>query len=408
MRFIFLTLGYHPDLTGGAYRYVREVAERLAARGHRITVLCPNPRNDLPPRENRGGVDLHRFTNEPGTFLLNWLRENRHARRCARELELELAGATLWVLCHAYLAPAIAGRQLHAAYLFTGPWAEEFQFARQAVARSRLRRACDWAIASALRQVERKALRKVARILTISQYYARQLPRWHPGALPVVRVISGGVNTQQFQPPPDRLRLRADFGLEQDQFLFLAVRRLDPRMGLLTLIDSFATLSAEFPQARLWLAGSGPQQAALQTRIDTHGLAGRVRLLGFVPEDDLARYYGAADCTLMPSLDLEGFGLATVESLACGTPVLGSRAGATVELLAPLGEALLFEPGSVDALADKLRAVLRGHIKFPDREVCVAYAQSGFGWDRVVAAFEQTARELTVVEPTPDSHQRTP
>jgi glycosyltransferase involved in cell wall biosynthesis len=408
MRFIFLTLGYHPDLTGGAYRYVREVAERLAARGHRVTVLCPNPRNDLPPRESRGGVDLCRFTNEPGTLLLNWLKENRHARRLAKGLELEWAGAALWVLCHAYLAPAISGRPRHIAYLFTGPWAAEFQFARQAVARSRLRRVGDLLIASALRQVERKALRKVARILTISEYYARQLPRWHRGALPAVRVISGGVNTQQFQPPPDRLRLRADLGLEHDQFLFLAVRRLDPRMGLLTLIDSFATLGAEFPQARLWLAGSGPQQAALQTCIDTHGLAGRVRLLGFVPEKDLARYYGAADCTLMPSLDLEGFGLATVESLACGTPVLGSRAGATAELLAPLSETLLFEPGSVDALTDQLRAVLRGQMKLPDREACVAYAQSGFSWGRVVAAFEQTARELTAVEPPPDSSKRAP
>lgn len=164
-------------------------------------------------------------------------------------------------------------------------------------------------------------------------------------------------------------------------------------MGLSQLIEAFATVAQPFPQARLWLAGDGSQRGELQGRIDSHKLAGRVRLLGFVAEADLPALYNAADCTLMPSLDLEGFGLATVESLACGTPVLGSRAGATPELLAPLSEALLFDTVPPAKLSNKLRTILQGQQILPGRAQCRDYAVKQFAWHRPVAGFEQAFTE---------------
>jgi glycosyltransferase involved in cell wall biosynthesis len=394
MRFVFLTLGYHPDLTGGAYRYVAEVAEGLASRAHHVAVLCPNPGNGLEPCEVRAGVALHRFENHHGFFALNWLRETASAARLAREIERK-SRPDFWVLCHAYLAPVVAARSAQTVVLFTGPWAEEYRFARASTTRPAWRRLCDTGIGAVLRHVERRGLSRAARILTISEYYVAQLPIWHPVRLPSVRMISGGVDAQRFQPASNRLALRHDLGLGPDQFLFLTVRRLDPRMGLLTLIDAFAQVAAEHPQAQLWLAGTGPQQAAIEARISSHSLGGRIRLLGRVPEPDLPALYAAADCAVMPSLDLEGFGLATVEALACGTPVLGSDAGATPELVSPLSPGLLFRPGSDRALADKLRAVLRGELALPGRGACSAYARERFRWEAVVAAFEQTAAELS-------------
>jgi glycosyltransferase involved in cell wall biosynthesis len=119
-----------------------------------------------------------------------------------------------------------------------------------------------------------------------------------------------------------------------------------------------------------------------------------VRLLGFVAEESLPRLLNAADCTVMPSLDLEGFGLATLESLACGTPVLGSSAGATPELLEPFSPKLLFDPQQSGALTEKLKSALANPAALPNRSRCRAYALQNFSWDGPVAAFQRCYVEL--------------
>lgn len=395
MRFLFLTLGYHPDLVGGAYRYVAEVAERLAGRGHAVDVICPNPDEArLAAEEMRTGVKLHRYPNGKGAPWTNWWRENAQAEAILRRITSKPAESTLAVVCHAYFTAPRPSRSMQVVSLFTGPWAEEFRFARQSVSRSWQQRTHDLILAGLMRLKERATLRKVARILTISQYYAAQLPRWHGEPLPPVTMISGGVDTARFCPVADRAAVRATLGVKPDEFLFLAVRRLDPRMGLMSLIDAFARCANEFPSARLWIAGTGPQRDALHARLDSQGLAGRARLLGFAADEDLPALFNAADCTVMPSLGLEGFGLATVESLACGTPVIGSRAGATPELLSALNDGLLFAANDTDALAAKLRAVLSEPTRLPGRDPCRDYVMQNFLWDRPVAAFEQCHREL--------------
>jgi glycosyltransferase involved in cell wall biosynthesis len=160
-------------------------------------------------------------------------------------------------------------------------------------------------------------------------------------------------------------------------------------MGLMHLIEGFARAAKLYPHARLWIAGKGSQQAALESRIASLGIAHQARLLGFVAEEELPRLYGMADCTLMPSLDLEGFGLATAESLACGTPVVASRAGANPELVSPLGEGLLFEPGSADSIAASLEQILSGTLPLPLQAQCAEYARREFRWDRPADAMER-------------------
>ena len=395
--FIFLTLGFHPDQVGGAFRYVAEVATRLAARGHRVEVICPNADHQRPAPETRRGVTLLRFPNGEGFFWTNWRRENAAARGLLHACLANAGPAArpLVVVCHAFLAPAAADAPAPQVALFTGPWAEEFLFSRQARRRSLPKRCFDTLVAERLRAVERAGLVRARRILTISEYYVAQLPQWHPIALPPVTMMSGGVDAETFCPVTVRAAVRTKLGLAPDELVFLTVRRLDPRMGLLTLLEAFAVARREHPQARLWLAGTGPQRDELTARAAALGLGEAVRFHGFVPDAELPDCYRAADCTVVPSLALEGFGLVTAESLACGTPVLGSDSGATPELLAPLGRHLLFPSGSAESLADKLGEVLASPASLPARERCRDYAVRAFSWDRPVAALEQAAVELT-------------
>jgi glycosyltransferase involved in cell wall biosynthesis len=221
------------------------------------------------------------------------------------------------------------------------------------------------------------------------------------GELPMFRnqpvmVVGGGADLRRFQPPADRLALRAEWGIREGDFLFLTVRRLDPRMGLKLVIKAFSAISAEFPKARLWLAGRGRQQAELAADIEGAGLGDQARLLGFVPEEKLSGLYAAADCVLMPSLDLEGFGLVTAEALACGTPVAASRAGANAEVIEGLSPALLFSAGDPVALTHKLREILASPAGLPSRDRCAAYARERFRWDRPADACERAWDRLAI------------
>lgn len=160
-------------------------------------------------------------------------------------------------------------------------------------------------------------------------------------------------------------------------------------MGLTHLVDAFIQIAKRYPQAQLVIAGKGSQREALQASIDASGLGSRIRLLGFVSEEDLPRLYASADCVLMPSLDLEGFGLSTAEALASGTPVLASRSGANPELVEPLGRSLLFNPADTESLASALQGVMDGSLPLPSRQRCAEYARTAFRWDRPSNAIEQ-------------------
>ena len=394
MRYLVVSLGYHPDVPGGAWRVAAEQATGLAARGHSVEVITAHPGGEVPLAEVRRGVRISRYPQHHGAFYANWREENRAAAALIRKSLAAGCPSTLLIQHHAYLEPAVATAPCRVLHVYHGPWAEEYRYAVRGRDRGVVRRLFDAGVIHIMHRVERRALRRADRILVLSRHFADLLPAWHGRRIRQPEIVPGGVDFSRFAPAPDRDEVRRAWGLTPEDRLLVALRRLDPRMGLDLLIDAFAQVLPAFPHARLWLTGKGSAENALRERIDRLGLAGTVRLLGVLEEDDVPRLLNAADLTLMPSLDLEGFGLATAESLACGTPVLGSRAGATPELLEPLDPRLLFESGSTAAIADALRRVLQDPAQLPPRVECVRYARARFSWERQVLACEGMARDL--------------
>ena len=114
--------------------------------------------------------------------------------------------------------------------------------------------------------------------------------------------------------------------------------------------------------------------------------------VGPVAEDELLDWYRAADIFVLPTVAYEGFGMVTVEALASGTPVVGTPAGATPELLARLDQRLVAQGSDPDSLAAAIREVLT----FADADLrarCRDYALARFDWDRVTPAWEEALEE---------------
>jgi glycosyltransferase involved in cell wall biosynthesis len=201
-----------------------------------------------------------------------------------------------------------------------------------------------------------------------------------------VRVVPGGVDLARFAPPGDRLAARRRLGLLESAPVLFCLRNLEPRMGLELLLGAMPAVLARHPEALLVIGGDGPLAGPLRDRARALGLGAAVRFLGFVPEPELPLVYGAADVFVLPSERLEGFGLVTLESLACGTPVIGTRVGATPELLEPLDPALLSDP-TPDALARAVLAFLAREDRATLAARCRAHT-APYAWERVAERLE--------------------
>ena len=202
-----------------------------------------------------------------------------------------------------------------------------------------------------LSQIEKQILSRAAAIVVLSEYSSRELKRLYN--LPSI-LIPGGVNSKRFQPVG---RERSDQDLR-----LVTLRNLVPRMGLTQLVRALTLLPSD---VRLDIGGEGPSRPALENLISSLGLGDRVRLLGHIPDAQLPRFYSGADWFVLPTVALEGFGLVILESLSCGTPVLGTRIGAIPELLERFDSLWVIPEASSEAIASTLSSVAKQPLPDP-------------------------------------------
>lgn len=133
-------------------------------------------------------------------------------------------------------------------------------------------------------------------------------------------IVPNGIDVDAFQPDEAaRNQLRRELGL-RDEFLWLAVGRLEPVKNYPAMLSAMSKLP---DRARLFIAGSGPLESDLRALAERLGLAGRMRLLGFVP--DAAPWMQAADGFVLSSL-WEGLPMALLEAAACALPAVACDA----------------------------------------------------------------------------------
>jgi glycosyltransferase involved in cell wall biosynthesis len=293
---------------------------------------------------------------------------------------------------HPYPAWRMVGtgafRQTPTASVFLSGWAEEYDVRRPGRRHLAHRLGRRFRLA-----VERRVLSSVGRVLAMSRFMAERAHALHGLGPDRIRIVPGGVDRERFRPAPDRPGARAAFGLPPAGAVVLTLRNLEPRMGLEPLVAAMPAIRAGHPDALLVVAGDGPLRRELEARVTALGLGRHVRFTGFVGEADLPALYAAADLFVLPTQALEGFGLVTLEALACGTPVVGTRVGATPELLEPLDPALVVDAPTPEAIAAGVaRFLARG-----DREALSARCRAhtaAYDWSQIAEALERELLEL--------------
>ncbi len=142
--------------------------------------------------------------------------------------------------------------------------------------------------------------------------------------------------------------------------------RLTRQKGVHVLLDAWRTVALEIPQARLLIAGDGPERAALE-----QAAGAGVTFLGSVPHADLNEIARGAWIQVVPSVGFEPFGLVAVEGMMRGSAVVAARSGGLADLVEHNVTGRLTEPGDRDGLADTLVAMLS------DRKLCEQMGDRG-------------------------------
>ncbi len=186
--------------------------------------------------------------------------------------------------------------------------------------------------------------------------------------------------------------LRSQLQLPAEGRLMLTVRRLEARMGLENLIIAASEVMHRRPMDafHLLIAGKGSLEGKLRDLIRQQDVENRVHLLGLVPREQLPLYYRSADLFLLPTLAIEGFGLATVEALASGVPAMGTRVGGTVEILKHIDDKLLFPGTDPKSLATGLERFLNDPESFHALgSRCRLEVEEKYSWEKVVDRIEE-------------------
>nr|WP_242463517.1 glycosyltransferase [Rhodothalassium salexigens] len=186
-----------------------------------------------------------------------------------------------------------------------------------------------------------------------------------------VTVLRNGVDATVFRPEPDAAAaLRAEHG-RPGEAVWLSVGHLIERKGHDLAIRALSLA----PEGRLWIVGTGPEEAALRALARQLGLADRVRFLGAFPHDRLAAIYSAADVLILGSTR-EGWPNVLLESMACGTPVVATAVNGSPEVVRADVAGRVVPERTAAAVAEAVAAVLA---QAADGAAVRAYAED-FSW----------------------------
>jgi glycosyltransferase involved in cell wall biosynthesis len=185
-------------------------------------------------------------------------------------------------------------------------------------------------------------------------------------------VVPGGVSLGSFAPAAAR---------EERPTLLLSGAFEEPRKGAGTVLAALPLLAEDHPDIQLWLSGPGDGAALLAAASDD--ARARTTVLGVGRHDEQAERYGRAWATVLPSTD-DSFGMALIESHACGTPIVVSTDGAPQELVTPGVTGELCEPKDPPGFADACRRAF-ALLDDPGTVAACRAAAAHFDWDEALA-----------------------
>lgn len=366
MRIGFYTFSFLPTV-GGAELLLHSLADSLVERGHRVTVWAPRVRgqdNRVAARyrlRRYGRPSSKRFGARQTLPLLLWETwgQRPHLLHCHGAYPAGYVGAAF---------KRVTGTPLlirpHGSDILPGEWID---------------------------RNPRLAARMMKALLTADVVVAQ-------GHSLAERLRSLGVPVDRLRVIHNGVRLpAAESAVAAREPLILAMGSLTPKKGFDVLLRAFAQVRERLPEARLVIAGEGPEGRPLGELARSLGITVSVEFPGIVTGEAKRGLFARA-CAFISASRREPFSNANLEAMAAGVPIVATRVGGNVEMVEDEVCGLLVEPEDPEGLA---KAVLR---LLEDRERAAVMGRAArqraaaFSWDGMVDRYETLYRELASAE----------
>ena len=338
MRLLLTTQDFPPDV-GGTQTYAAEVVAGLVDAGHAVTVVCP----ERPGASATDAGRAYRVVRIKASYDAFPFKAFTTVRRLLSRNAFDGAYAISWSAVVPIWLAARTGRTVPVALAVHG---------RELLLRPMRTRLASWAYNT----MRRNMVRHARLLLPVSRYTASLLTPFNV-AQETIHVVNNGTNPDVFSPS-DGSRIRRELEIGDVPFL-LSVCRLVGRKGVDTVLKALPAVLSVRPDIVYVVAGEGPEAGDLKSLAHALGVQDNVRFVGRIPYADLPAFYSAAAMFVLPARqaepDVEGFGIVFLEANACGTPVIGARAGGVPDAIVDGTTGLLVPPDDPEALA---RAIL--------------------------------------------------
>lgn len=237
----------------------------------------------------------------------------------------------------------------------------------------------------------RMSARRAAKIITVSQATANDLQEWlniPDDRIQAIPLATSGKVERVEGTSLDVFRMKWDI----ERPYVLAVGTLEPRKNLPTLLRAFAKIKDDIDHQLVLVGPEGWLTGELKSTLEELNLGDRVRLTGFVSDEELGGWYSGADLYVFPS-HYEGFGLPAIEAMRCGAPVLASDNSAFPEVIGDAG--VMIPADDTDLWAESIRDLLRDETRrLHLRDLGFARADA-FSWDRTAQETYNVYKEVS-------------
>lgn len=331
LRILHVSDAYYP-YPSGVTEYVHNLTEALRRLGHEVSILTGHYEGEEPqPGVYRLGQVLYVPLNRSFATLPVGLRLPYEVRNFIAQNRFDL------LHLHGPFPPGLSFWALHysksvniASFLSAG-----FSFKARG--------------ARIFNLLFRVHNRMIHGRIAVSRAAVKTFAPYMPGEY---EIIPPGVDTDLFHPAP-RPRTPSD-GL---RILYLG--RLDRRKGLPVLLKAFPRILSQLPDARLLVVGRGPLEPLCRGLAVKLGIADRVDFFGFVPKEELPRYFQISNLYCSPAIGGEAFGVVLLEAMASGLPVVASNIPGYEEVIEDGINGLLVPPQNPELLAQAVIGVLK-------------------------------------------------
>lgn len=391
--FVLLTKKYPPPFTGGSRRFLYEVFSRFS--NDQLTVFT-KPASPESHQELREGPRLIRRR-----YIYDYLTPAGRVYRKFRALRMHVLVPIdlFWYSLRRRPACLILG--------------EFYPFGLTAIVLKRLLKLpyVVFAYGEELAGFEQNGgrrwtglkatLRNADRVMAISSFTVHQLKKM--GVDPDrISLAFPAVDSHYFHPQINAAAFRSGLGSQNDKIL-VTISRLSERKGQAEVIRVLPRVLAHVPELRYVMIGPDPKNHSpkLLELAKTLGIENHVTYLGAIDEADIPKAYAACDVFVMAAhevpetKDIEGFGMVFLEANACGKPVIGGRAGGTVDAIEDGKSGLLVDATNPDELAHAIITLLT------DSEYAQQLGHYGrervverFNWDKTVSDVKQAVSEV--------------